>query len=278
MGFWRRGNYAFNTIEMIVDRVSKPKFRNDTWYVGLTANPIASLTAHGFDIYSRNSFDCWDIPAENGMACKEAILALKNCHFVTDPENDYIDDTYPNLYIYVYPYMPSCAHRIDTSSFTPLKDMPGLPVVVKYIDRRECETIVRFGDNFSKQDLEQFLSELKEKVVAKELNGLVVKSREASFIEFQFGEDCCIINYDTAMSQSGCFQSYRSGETSRTPVKLFTGEYPAYMICSDWEVVTDILRYFMLKSKKPGKRQNIKWVLTNEEKEIRKYCKNILNL
>ena len=278
MGFWRRGNYAFNTIEMIVDRASKPKFRNDTWYVGLTANPVASLTAHGFDIYWRDSFDCWDIPAENGKACKEAILALKNCHFITEPESDYIDYTYPNLYIYLCPHIPGTDWHIDTSTFTPLKNMPGLPIVVKYIDRQERETIVRFGDDFSKQDLERFLTELREKVMAKELNGLVVKSREVSFIEFQFGESCCIISYDSAMSQSGCFQSYRSGETSRKPVQLFTGEYPAYMICSDWEVVTNILRYFMTKSKKPGKRQGIKWVLANEEKEVRKYCKNVLRL
>ena len=277
MGFRRRGNYAFNTIEKIVQDFSRPMYRGDTWYVGLTANPVASLTAHGFDIYT-NSFECWDIPAKDGIACKEAILALKDPHFVTDPESDYIDYTYPNLYIYIYLYTPYSVHHIDTSAFTPMEHMPDHPIVVKYIDRQDAETVVRFGDDFSKQDLEQFLEDLKKKVTAQELNGLVVRSREFSFIEFQFGAECCIISYDSATSQAGCFQSYRSGERSRKPITLFTGEYPACMICSDWEVVTTILRYFMTKNRKPGKRQNIKWILTNKEKEVRKYCKNILNL
>ena len=241
MGFWRRGNYAFNTVEMIVDWASKPKFRTDEWYVGVTANPVASLTAHGFDIYWRDSFDCWDIPAENAMACKEAILALRNCRFITDPESDYIDDTYPILYIYLYPLTLKSVQHIDPSGFAPLAHIPNPPIVLKYIDRQDKETIVRYGDDFTKQDLEQLLD-------------------------------------DTATSQSGCFQSYRSGSTSRKPVELFTGEYPAYMVCSDMAAFMGILRYFLTKYTKPGKRQNVKWVVLREDKDIRKYCKNILSL
>lgn len=278
MGFWRRGNYAFNTVEMIVDWASKPKFRTDEWYVGVTANPVASLTAHGFDIYWRDSFDCWDIPAENAMACKEAILALRNCRFITDPESDYIDDTYPILYIYLYPLTLKSVQHIDPSGFAPLAHIPNPPIVLKYIDRQDKETIVRYGDDFTKQDLEQLLEEIKERVLAGALNGLIVKPRRSNFMEFQFGENCCIISYDTATSQSGCFQSYRSGSTSRKLVELFTGEYPAYMVCSDMAAFMGILRYFLTKSTKPGKRQNVKWVVLGEDKDIRKYCKNILSL
>ena len=56
------------------------------------------------------------------------------------------------------------------------------------------------------------------------------------------------------------YQSYRSGSTSRKKVQLYSGEYPEYMICRDMQALEEILRYFLLKGKKPGKRQNVKWV------------------
>ena len=40
----------------------------------------------------------------------------------------------------------------------------------------------------------------------------------------------------------------------------YFGEYPEYMICRDMQALEEILRYFLLKGKKPGKRQNVKWV------------------
>ena len=40
----------------------------------------------------------------------------------------------------------------------------------------------------------------------------------------------------------------------------YSGEYPEHMIFRDMQALEEILRYFLLKGKKPGKRQNVKWV------------------
>ena len=271
MGFWRRGNYAFNTIEMIVGHVSRfAYFKSGTWYVGITANLVMSLKAHGIDIYG-GGFDCWDIPFQEAKACKEAILGMEGYQMITDSESDYVDDTYPNMYVYLYSVRLVTCQHIDKTGFVPLKKMPSAPIVVKYIDTNEKETLVRFDDSFDKETCEGLLNEIKSKYIKGQLHGMVIRHRSTQSMEIQFGEGCAIINYDSNTSQSGAFQSYRSGSKSRKPVKLFTGEYPEYMVCRDMDVFMEILRYFLEKDRKPGKRQNVKWVILSCDKDMRKY-------
>ena len=72
MGFWRRGNYEANTIEMITNHIRWwAMFQSGTWYVGLTANPVQSLEAHHISIYEKNFFHCWDIPQKDGISHKK---------------------------------------------------------------------------------------------------------------------------------------------------------------------------------------------------------------
>lgn len=245
-------------------------FRSGTWYVGITANPVMSLKAHGLDIY-KGGFDCWDIPFQYAAACKEALLAMDGYTMVTDNESDYVDSTYPNMYIYLYTVKWNTRQHIDPTGFAPLKSMPAPPITVKYIDAQEKETLVRFDDSFDDAACEKLLGEIREKYMKKELYGLVVRHRDSSWMELQFGADGVIISYDSNTSQAGAFQSYRSENTSRKKTALFTGEYPEYMICRDTDVFIDILRYFLKKKRKPGKRQGVKWVVMPQDKDVRKY-------
>ena len=273
MGFWRRGNYEANTIEMITNHIRWwAMFQSGTWYVGLTANPVQSLEAHHISIYEKNFFHCWDIPQKDGISCKEAILAMEGYQWMADAESDYLDNTYPNLYIYLFPVTYRTVPHIDTSGFTPLKSIPKPPIVIRYFDRRESETTVRFDDSFDATVCEKFLAELKEKLLADELCGMLIKARGSHYLELEFGESgCCTITYDSQTSQSGAFQGYRSENKSRKLVTLFTGRFPEYMLCRDMEELSAILRYFLLKDRKPGKRQNVKWVSMTAENDFRRY-------
>lgn len=273
MGFWRRGNYEANTIEMITNQIRWwAMFRSGLWYVGLTANPVQSLQAHHISIYEKNSFHCWDIPQKDGAACKEAILAMEGYQWISHADSDYLDDTYPNLYLYLFPVTYRTSPQIDTAGFTPLRAMPKPPIVIRFFDRNEAETTLRFDDSFDTTTCEGFLTELKEKLLANELCGLLVKARGSHYLELEFGEGgCCTITYDSRTSQSGSFQGYRGQSKSRKLIPLFTGSYPDYMLCRDLEELLAILRYFLLKDRKPGKRQNVKWVVMAAEKDFRNY-------
>ncbi len=275
MGFWRRGNYDLNTIDMIMRHLVVAKeYKIGVWYVGITANPIQSLAAHGIDIYARNTFECWDFPHENIAECKAAVMELEGCNIITETESDYINYKYPNMFIYTYQITDKTIQKIDVSGFTPYKTIPKPPVIVKYYSIDGKETMVRYDDSFDEKNCDWLLDEIKEKVLENQLKGLVIKPRGTHFMEMQFGEDGCIISYDSNTSQCGAFKSYRNGSKSRKLVKLFTGEYPEYMICRDVDVLIEILGYFIKKNNKPGKRQNVKWVVMPEEKDVRIFCKS----
>lgn len=107
---------------------------------------------------------------------------------------------------------------------------------------------------------DDLLTEIRTGISAHQFAELRIRHRDFNQIIVQFGDDCCIISYDAGTSQCGGYQSYRSGSTLRKKVKLYSGEYPDYMICHDMQVLEEILHYFLLKGKKPGKRQNVKWV------------------
>ncbi len=138
------------------------------------------------------------------------------------------------------------------------------PVIIEknYTDGT-CEK--RSYDDLSKElcaeIIEKILNEANECKLAK----LNIKHRYLNYIIAEFGEGCCVINYDGGRSQTGGYQSYRSGEKSRKKVRLFTGEYPEYMLCRDMSVLENILTYFLTKGKKPTKRQNVKWVNMKEK-------------
>lgn len=234
-------------------------------YVGLTANFVQSLAAHGIDHHEETGFFCMKLPADRAEECRRAVMATGGFEPVTDPANDFtaVPSGSP-MYIYIYKISPDTCEKIDVSGFTPLKQLPGRPIaaVMTFTDGTVRK---QYYDSFTEADCEGLMGEIREQADSGQLMELKVTHRMFNFIYALFGEGCCIINYDSGTSQDGGYQSYRSGERSRKPVKLYKGEYPEYMLCRDMRVLEDILRYFILKGKKPGKRQNVKWVAMKEE-------------
>ena len=266
--FWRRGNYAFNTVEGIVGYVTDMKyFMNGTWFVGITANAVKSLNAHRIDTDDQKSysFGCWDIPFASAKACKEALQALEGYHFISDDESDFIDDTYPNSFVYLYKVLDRyTVQHIDVTGFKPVKALPAIPIIVTEEFRDGQETVTKYGDEFGKDDCVGLVEQIRQKVLASQLKSLKVVHRSIIGLQFEFGEGCCTISY-YGHSQEGYFQSYRSGSRSRKLIPFFEGAYPEYMVCRDMDEFAAILQYFLEKDRKPGKRQNVKWVVAREE-------------
>lgn len=53
---WRRGNYDYNTVELIVEQVERVHlFSGGTWFVGVTANYVKSLNAHRINTDAQGS-------------------------------------------------------------------------------------------------------------------------------------------------------------------------------------------------------------------------------
>lgn len=233
-------------------------------YVGLTANFVQSLAAHGIDHHDETGFFCMKLPADRAEDCRRAVMAIDGFEPVTDPANDFtaVPPGSP-MYIYIYKISPDTCEKIDVSGFTPLKQLPGRPIAA-VMTITDGTVRKRYYDSFTEADCDGLISEIRKPADSGQLMELKVTHRMFNFIYALFGEGCCIINYDSGTSQDGGYQSYRSGERSRKPVKLYKGEYPEYMLCRDMRVLEDILRYFLLKGKKPGKRQNVKWVAMRE--------------
>lgn len=269
MSFWKRGNYAFNTVEKIVNLVKHfGKFAYDTWYVGITANSVRSLKAHGINTDNQMSpdFDVWDIPFEHAKECKEALLSMEGYDFICDDESDFIDETYPNSFIYLYRVMSFTTQHIDTLDFKPVKSLPKNHIIVTEVSRNDEKTVTRYDDEFDKAACDELVEQIRQKFLGNQTKFLKIVHRSVIEMWFYFGEGCCTITYDGRTSQEGYVQSYRSGSRSRKQVPFFEGAYPEYMICRDVDVFTDIVRYFLEKDRKPGKRQNVKWVVVKEEK------------
>lgn len=292
MGFIRRGNYELNTIEEIVN-VVKHNIRSELenmniqgktaeeskafaqqliqlmskseliiegkCYVGITANPIQSLTAHGIDVYAENTFICMDIPSADALECRDEIIKLDGFEPYTDKNNDYIDDTFEQLYIYIYKTSDKTNEKIDNVGFTPLKQLPEKPIIIKmtYING---SSDTKYYEDFSQEECNCVVDEINSQIHRNNLTELMIIHRELNRIYAEFGNECCIINYDNGTSQVGGYQSFRSGEKSRKKVRLYINEYPEYMLCRDFNVFESIIRYFLTNGKKPTKRQNVKWV------------------
>ncbi len=304
MGFIRRGNYSENSVEGVVgsaNNLIKSKIENTVYvdtpaeksmafnqlllglasktdliiegkcYVGVTANPVQSLTAHGIDIHSGGSFFCMDIPSALAEQCKRELTALEGYEAVTDSDNDFWNDTYPQMYVYIYKISENTNEKIDTSGFAPLKKMPGIPIVVRLVYTDGSEDKRYYDNELTQKDCDDIIGFINVCINENRLMELEVIHRMFNRIYAEFGKGCCVINYDSGTSQEGGYQSYRSGERSRKKVKLYKNEYPEYMLCRDLGVAgvagvfENILAYFLMKGKKPGKRQNVKWVNMKEE-------------
>lgn len=270
MSFWKRGNYAFNTVENIVNLVKHfGKFAYDTWYVGITSNSVRSLKAHGINTDNQMSseFDVWDIPFESAKACKEALLSMDGYDFISDDESDFIDDTYPNSFIYLYRVdgLTDTVQHIDVSDFKPVKSLPLNHIIVTEVSRDDEKIVTRYDDEFDKAACDQLIEEIRQKFIDGKMKFLKIVHRSTIEMWFEFGEGCCTISYDARTSQEGYIQSYRNGSRSRKQVPFFDGMRPEYMVCRDIDEFTAILRYFLEKDRKPGKRQNVKWVVIKGE-------------
>ena len=228
-------------------------------YVGITSNPVQSLTAHGINIFASNTYFCTDIRKEDAQRCKEAVTELEGYEAVCDPENDYLDTPFPQLYLYIYKISDNTNEKPEISNFTPIEDLPEGKNIIRFV-MCNGSADVRILPEINEKLCNDLIAEIKEGISSKQLAEVWIRHRELNMISVLFGDGCCIINHDAGTSQMGSYQSYRSGATSRKKVQLYSGEYPEYMICRDMQVLEAILQYFLLKGKRPGKRQNIKWV------------------
>ena len=267
---WRRGNYSENTVDMILNQIAFGKyFQNGEWYVGVTANAVQSLTAHGFageEIFGRTfGFAVWDIPAENAVKCKREILKLyKNTS--CDDESDFLSDKFANLFIYAFEKKPNLVTHIDVSGFTPVKTLPENPVWITEKSRDGTVTRKFYDHDFSEEEFAYLLEHFREVFLNGTLATLVIQHRSICEMWVNYGERCCRISYDAHTSQEGGYASWRNGSKARKPVKFFVGEYPAYMVCTDVEQYMTALSYFLKNDRKPAKRQNVLWAWIKEDK------------
>ena len=236
-----------------------------TWFVGVTANTVQSLTAHliNAEIQGSMSFSCWDIPFEFARTCKETLLALEGYHFISDDESDFIDNTYPTAFIYLYQVIDRyTVQHIDTSNFQPVEALPVIPVVVTEVSRDGRKVSMDYGEEFNKTVCKKIVEESRRKFLSGQMKSLTIVHRSGIAMWFEFGEGCCTISYSSGTSQEGYIQSYRSKSRARKLIPFFEGAYPEYMVCKNVDEFTAILQYFLEKDRKPGKRQNVKWVVT----------------
>lgn len=292
MGFMRRGNYEKNTIEIVVDHVRHTirsemehlRFEGKTaeesaklaqiilastakqelilegrCFVGITANPMQSLSAHGINIFASNTFFCIDIPKDDAKSCKEAVRELEGYEPVSEMETDCYETPFSQLYLYIYKITDQTNEKPYIKEIVPLQYLPEREITIR-TEKRDGTANARFAVEMNETVCDDLLTEIRTGISAHQFAELRIRHRDFNQIIVQFGDDCCIISYDAGTSQCGGYQSYRSGSTSRKKVKLYSGEYPDYMICHDMQVLEEILHYFLLKGKKPGKRQNVKWV------------------
>ena len=292
MGFMRRGNYEKNTIEIVVDHVRHTirsemehlRFEGKTaeesaklaqiilastakqelilegrCFVGITANPMQSLSAHGINIFASNTFFCIDIPKDDAKSCKEAVMELEGYEPVSETETDCYETPFSQLYLYIYKITDQTNEKPYIKEIVPLQYLPEREITIR-TEKRDGTANACFAVEMNETVCDDLLTEIRTGISAHQFAELRIRHRDFNQIIVQFGDDCCIISYDAGTSQCGGYQSYRSGSTSRKKVKLYSGEYPDYMICHDMQVLEEILHYFLLKGKKPGKRQNVKWV------------------
>ena len=292
MGFMRRGNYEKNTIEIVVDHVRHTirsemehlRFEGKTaeesaklaqiilastakqelilegrCFVGITANPMQSLSAHGINIFASNTFFCIDIPKDDAKSCKEAVMELEGYEPVSEMETNCYETPFSQLYLYIYKITDQTNEKPYIKEIVPLQYLPEREITIR-TEKRDGTANARFAVEMNETVCDDLLTEIRTGISAHQFAELRIRHRDFNQIIVQFGDDCCIISYDAGTSQCGGYQSYRSGSTSRKKVKLYSGEYPDYMICHDMQVLEEILHYFLLKGKKPGKRQNVKWV------------------
>ncbi|MBR5371657.1 MAG: hypothetical protein IK130_05515 [Oscillospiraceae bacterium] len=292
MGFLRRGNYAANTVQTVLNslryniraNVESTQYAGKTpeesaalsqvflrlaardtlilegkCYVGITSDPVRSLTAHGIDTFAENQFFCADIPKELAAECKAEIMALGGFEAVSDSANDRTETTYSMLYVYIYRIADGTEEHPDLTGLTPREALPIREIAVR-LGMRDGTCQVRYYTEMNAAVCDAFLTELSALISDCRLAAMQIRHRARDILSAEFGEGCCIISHDSRTSQCGGYQSYRSGETARKKVQLYTGEYPEYMLCRDMNVLNTIVSYYLVKGKKPGKRQNIKWV------------------
>lgn len=130
------------------------------------------------------------------------------------------------------------------------------------------KTLTRIGDEFDKAACAEFVEQMKQKFLTNQMKSLRIVHRSAIEMWFEFWEGCCTISYDSHISQEGYIQSYRSENHARRLIPFFEGAYPEYMVCKDVNKFIAILQYFLEKDRKPGKRQNVKWVVVKRDNLI----------
>ncbi len=230
-------------------------------YVGITNNPVQSLSAHGIDIFAGNAvtFYCTQIPKEDAQRCKEAVMATDDFEAVTDPANDRTETPYPLLYLYIYRITAHTNEHPELGDMLPMEQPPEYGSLAVRTEDRSGRGEVRYLPEMNEAVCDALMNEFRALIADKQLAKLTVRHRELYTLWAEFGDDCFVICYDSGRSQSGGYECCRSGETSRKKVQLYKGEYPAYAVFRDMQVFERLFRYFLLKGRKPDKRLNIKW-------------------
>ena len=81
MGFWDIDQYTFETFydmeKLKVVMETDMDLKDCPYYVGITANLMASFEAHGIDLYDYETYEYWLLPQEKAKEIKEGILALE---------------------------------------------------------------------------------------------------------------------------------------------------------------------------------------------------------
>lgn len=133
------------------------------------------------------------------------------------------------------------------------------------VSRNGKKVSTDYGEGFDKAACNKLVENIRQKFLDSQMKSLMIVHQSGIAMWFEFGDGCCTISYSSGTSQEGYIQSYRSGSRTRKLIPFFEGAYPEYMVCKNVDEFTAILQYFLEKDRKPGKRQNVKWVVTKEE-------------
>lgn len=156
-------------------------------YVGITSNPVQSLTAHGINIFASNTYFCTDIQKEDAQRCKEAVTELEGYEAVCDPENDRSDTPYPQLYLYIYKISDNTNEKPEISNLTPIEDLPEGRNIVRFV-MRNGSSDVRILPEINEKLCNDLITEIREGISSQQLAEVWIRHRELNMISVLFGD------------------------------------------------------------------------------------------
>lgn len=215
-------------------RKGRAVLRDNLWYTGVSSNPLLSLAAHGVDLRQSSKFACWVIPVKYARELKAEALTLDQFRHAADDASDYIAEEQPYTYLYNFLVEEGSALSIDTAGFIPLKYVPDRPaqIFVWYADGTRASRNVETQDRDSYPEI---LKNLLEKAREGAVTRLLLRCADATVLQCDFREDGYDLLFDSRTSQSGYVDRCLPEEGRK----------------GDWELLYDILLYFLRFYKTP---------------------------